>query len=229
MATDSEESLDIGQIMLLAVEKKLCDVNVSMPASIVSYDATKNIATVKPAFKTKFVDSDSAEDLPNIFNVPVIFPRMGNSHLVLPIKAGNTGMLVFQQRSIDGWISRGGTVDPQDKRKFALSDAVFVVGLHSQSEPLERKGATTSAELANDKGFIEVLPAGKFKISNGSLELFSLLVETLGEMVNEMTEQGEQDFTNTIFGPQQPVNFAKYTELKTKYEAIKEKLEELKG
>ena len=48
-------------------------------------------------------------------------------------------------------------------------------------------------------------------------------------MITEMNNQGNLDFTNTIFGPLQPINFANYQELKTDYEELKTKMETLKG
>ena len=228
MSTDSQETLSLPDVMKNAVEQRLASINTAMPGTIVSYDPALNLAQVQPSFKVKFKGEDEAQTMPIISNVPVSMPKTSKSHLLLPLAAGDEGMLIFSQRSIDGWISSGGELDPVDHRKFALSDAVFYPGLHSQGNVPERKGEPTSIEIANEKGFIEIQPSGKFKVSNGENELLSLLVEIMGEIIDEMTEQGENDFTNTIFGAQQPVNFAKYTLLKTKYTALNTKLKTLK-
>lgn len=229
--TDNQETLDLGQTIRLGIEKSLCDLNVAMPCKIVSYDPTKNLAVVQPAFKRKYKSENSAINLPTISNVPVVFPRMGDAQLTLPINKGDEGQLLFNQRSIDGWIDSGGEVDPLDSRKFALSDAVFFPGLHSQSKPLVRKGATTSAELrykdsyieikqdgnidivAKDAAFIELYNDGKFKIKNEDEELFTILSELL-EILGTTT-------TNTIFGPMRLNDHPAILLLKTRLDTLK--------
>ncbi len=216
------------EILKLSIEQRLCDLYTSMPGSIVSYEKDTGLATVRPLLRRKYKSDSDPIDLPLISNVPVCFPSMGKSRLRFPVTAGDEGEIRWQMRSIDLWLKTGGVVDPLDPRKFNISDATFCLGLRSQANISKLNGDETSTVLDNDKGFIEITPDGKFKITNGTVELFALIVETMGEMITEMTEQGENDFTNTIFGPLQPINFAKYTELKGKYEALKGKFDTLK-
>lgn len=56
--------------------------------------------------------------------------------LALPVAVGDTGLLIFSDRSLDVWLATGGIVDPGDDRRHALSDAVFVPGLRPFSSPL---------------------------------------------------------------------------------------------
>lgn len=217
------------QTLQSVIDAKLCELHTSMPAEIVSYDHAKNLAVVQPTLKRKYKGEDEAVELPNISNVPVAFQRMGPAHLRLPIKPGQTGHIIFNERSIDGWQVSGGKIDPQDPRKHSLSDAVFYPGLVPNNNPMESSAAQDSVELKLNGAYIEILTSGKFKVTNGTEELFDLLVQILGKMIEEMTEQGEVDTTNTIFGPQKPNNFAKYTLLKTAYEELKTKMETLKG
>jgi len=231
MATDSEESLPLSQIIKLGVEKALCDVNTAMPARVVSYNAGKNLAVVQPAFQRKYKSENSAINLPTISNVPVMFQRQGDAQLTFPVNAGDQGLLIFNQRSIDSWIDEGGEVDPQDSRKFALSDAVFLPGLHAQSSPLVRKGASTSTELRykdtfleikengnvilniKDQSFIEAYNDGKFKIRNSDEELFTILSELL-QILGTTT-------TNTIFGPMRLNDHPAILDLKTRLDTLK--------
>ena len=211
------------------IDAKVCEIHTSMPAEIVSYNYAKNLAVVQPTLKRKYKSEDEAVELPNISDVPVAFQRMGDGHLRLPIKAGQTGQIIFNERSIDGWLVSGGNIDPQDPRKHALIDAVFYPGLNPNNKVMESSAAQTSVELKLKDAYIEILESGKFKISNGTEELFDLIVTILEKIIEEMTEQGENDTTNTIFGAQQPNNFAKYTLLKVQYNLLKVKMESLKG
>ena len=227
MATDGEEQFELSQIIFQAIDKKLSDLSIHMPGKIVSYDSSKNLAIVQPAFKRKYKSEDFAIDLPNISNVPVIFPRMGDGHLVFPIKPGMEGQLIFQQRSIDKWLDSGGEVDPEDTRKFALSDCTFLIGLTSQVNPLERQGNPNNAEFRLGKGRLEISPEGKFKITNGTEELFDLVIQ-LQEKVIKMNEELVLATTNTTFGALQLNNFNKFSTLKTDIETIKGKTEKLR-
>ena len=69
--------------------------------------------------------------------VPVCFPGSGGWKVTFPISKGDTGLLIFCSRSIDRWLSEGGSVDPQDDRTHDLSDAVFVPGLTDFAHPID--------------------------------------------------------------------------------------------
>ena len=213
MGTDSQETFELSQIIFQAIEKKLCDVNIKMPGKISSYDDATNMAVVQPAFKRKYRDEDTPINLPTISNVPVIFPRMGDAHLVFPVKPGQEGELHFHQRSIDGWLETGGEVDPIDNRKFSLSDCTFHPGLTSKANPLKRKGSPSNVELAHGKAFIEMFASGKFKIGDGDEELFAL--------ISDLADECSKILTNTALGPQAPINAAAFTALKVKIDSLK--------
>lgn len=211
------------------VEKHLNEINVAMPGRIVSYNYAKNLAVVQPTLKRKYKNNESAIDLPVITNVPVAFQRMGKGHLRFPVNPGDTGQLVFNQRSIDAWLVSGGQVDPLDPRKFALSDGIFYPGTTPNNNPMASSAAQSSVELKLKNSYFEILDNGKFKITNSTEEAFDLLVQILGKMIEEMTQQGSVDTTNTIFGPLQPNNVGNYLALKADYETLKAKMETLKG
>ena len=211
------------------VNRHLCEVHTSLPCEIVSYDYGKNLASVKPTLKRKYKSEDNSVELPIISNVPIAFQRMGDGHLRIPINPGDTGQLIFNERSIDGWLVSGGTVDPQDPRKHSLSDAVFYPGLAPSNKPISSSAAPDSVELKLKDSYIEVLSSGKFKITDGTEELFDLLVQTLAEISKGFDELGNVHTTNTIFGPQKPVNFGNYTAIKALTDALKTKFESLKG
>lgn len=224
-----EQTPTLTEVIDGLVERHLYEMHTSLPVEIVSYDHGKNLATVQPVLKRKFKSEAASITLPVIANVPVAFPRMGDGHLRFPINTGDTGQLIINERSIDGWQVAGGIVDPQDTRKHALSDGVFYPGLAPDSKPMKSSAPDDSLELKQGESHIEITGAGKFKITDGTEELFDLLVQVLEKMIEEMTEQGTLDSTVTIFGPQQPINFAKYTLLKVAYEQLKTKIESLKG
>jgi hypothetical protein len=204
------------QVILDMIEKRLVDMHTAMPGEVISYDYDTNLATVRPMIKRKFKAMAEAVELPSITNVPVAFPRMGEGHLRFPVAAGHEGQIIFQERSIDKWVASGGAVDPEDSRKFHLSDAVFVPGLTSQSNPIKSKAKKTSLELKMNKGYIEITPGGKFKIANNEEELLTIMLDFL-ESVNAA-------FTETLLGPQPlvpPVQYQQWLQLIERIKKLK--------
>lgn len=111
----------------------------ALPGRVQSFDAAKQSADVEPLVH----DTWEAEDgenvtgpLPVIPSVPVCFPGSGGWRVTFPVAKGDTGLLIFCARSIDRWLSEGGSVDPQDARTHDLSDAVFLPGLVDFAHPI---------------------------------------------------------------------------------------------
>ena len=195
------------------IEAKLMEIHTSTPAKIVSYDYAKNLAVVQPLIKRKYKNEDSPIELPTISNVPVAFPRMGNAWVRFPVNVDDEGSIKIMERSIDKWLSSGGSVDPDDPRKFSLSDAVFMPGLNSQVNPMASTAAEDSLQLQLGTSFLEITTAGKFKVTDGTNELFDLLVELTTEIGAGVDAMGTPWNAGTI----------------AKFEAIKAKFELMKG
>jgi hypothetical protein len=128
----------ISDIFSRVFSRALNDIRISLPGIVESYDSTQQKVNVSPAIKeTRETETgEETEALPVITNVPVIFPGAGVFRLTFPISAGDTGLIVFSSRSLEDWLSLGGTVEPADKRRFSLTDAVFIPGLRPFSDPL---------------------------------------------------------------------------------------------
>jgi hypothetical protein len=71
----------------------------------------------------------SGESLPVITDVPVVFPGAGDYSVTFPIAKGDTVLLIFAEGSLDQWLTKGGEVDPQDDRRFSLTDAIAIPSL----------------------------------------------------------------------------------------------------
>lgn len=177
----------------LAIDRILLEVHTSMPGKIVSYDRSKQTATVQPALKVKYADQAEAQPLPEIQNVPVIFPSVAGGWMLLPMAAGDNVDLHFAERSIDQWFENGGVVDPMIPAKFQLTDCIATPGLNPSNAAIVPKGAATSIEIATAGGWIEITATGKFKITNGSVELLTVLDSILTHLIALST-------TNAVVG-----------------------------
>lgn len=135
------------------------------PGAIVAFDAGKVTATVQIGVQGQQLKPDGSVvpfDMPELQDVPVVFPRGGGATLTFPIKAGDECLIVFGCRSIDAWWQNGGIQAPSDSRTHDLSDAFVLVGPMSQANKITGI-STDKVQLRSDDGetLIELDPAGQ--------------------------------------------------------------------
>jgi hypothetical protein len=106
---------------------------VALPGRVEKYISATQTADIKPLLKRAVIDQDGGEDveeLPVIPNVPILFMRTSQFFLSLPLSVGDNVLLLFCDRSIDGYMGSTGAVDldPVDLRQHNISDAVAIPG-----------------------------------------------------------------------------------------------------
>ena len=153
----------------------------ALPGRVQTFDSTKQSADVEPLIHDTWEGEDGTNQtgpLPVIPSVPVCFPGSGGWKVTFPISKGDTGLLIFCARSIDRWLSEGGSVDPQDDRTHDLSDAIFVPGLRDFGNPIDpyKSERMTLGEVGGKQIHIT-----KFKTSIGTDEPASLEPAVLGD------------------------------------------------
>lgn len=121
----------INHVIRANIENALSEIHTSFPAKVIRYDEKTQQADFQPIIKRKFHD-DSSLKMPEIYNVPVIFPSGGGGLLSFPVNIGDTMLITCSERSIDGWLSSNSDdhIDPHDTRKFNISDSVAIPGLY---------------------------------------------------------------------------------------------------
>ena len=121
--------MDATQTELLeqAKENAMMDVRVSMPARIVSFDPATKTAQVEICLQM-VDDDDAAVDYPPLTDCPCLFTRGGGFHVVHPYSAGDSGLVLFSDRCLDGWFESGKSAPPMDFRVHSMSDAYFIGG-----------------------------------------------------------------------------------------------------
>jgi len=150
------------QSMQTVIESALSEINTSMPVTIVSYDPATNRAVVKPDLP-KRIASEESLPAPNIVEVPVVWTASGGgkSSLTMPLKSGDKGVIVVQQRSLEGWLS-GNNDMPDDPRQFDLSDSVFIPGC----QPTGITGDPNDVVLKFNKAQLRIQPDGTIILGN---------------------------------------------------------------
>lgn len=143
MTPDQTRSPSLVTVVRAKISERLEEVHVALPGRVESYDKDTQLVDVTPLVKKPARLEDGsivAEQLPVLAAVPVQFPSGGGMRIVLPLKQGDTGWIMFSEASLDAWRAQGGLVDPQDMRRFHLSDATFLPGLHAKDNPLTIEG-----------------------------------------------------------------------------------------
>jgi len=194
--------------MRSALDSRIIDLHTAMPAQIVSFNAAESTCSVKPSIKRKLADG-TVQELPVIQNVPICYPQGGGAIISFPLAVNDPVLLVFAERSLDIWWTKGGTVDPLDARKHNLSDAIAIPGC----APRPRASARVSTQylrMEMSNASIELQPSGKFKIQKiGGDEVLDLISQTLQAMSTASNAAGP------LF------NAATFAALKVKIDALK--------
>lgn len=144
----TRRSPNIAQVIQGALDEQASNMHTCMPGEVVEYDAATNTAQVKPLLGKSQFDEEGNElslPYPNMYTVPVVWPRSSGYVFRFPVEAGDTCLLVFAEADIENWQDTGKVSDPEDDRRFDLSDAVAFMGFFSK--PQEESTATDTGEI----------------------------------------------------------------------------------
>ncbi|MFA9271869.1 MAG: Gp138 family membrane-puncturing spike protein [Baekduiaceae bacterium] len=138
------------EILLDAIRGQLAQVNTALPGTVVSYDSSDQTASVRLGVKFRRRDPDTGEIVayspPIISGAPVAFPGAGAYSITWDLTAGDSVLVVFASRSLDEWASViAEQHEPQDVRRFDLTDAVVVPALRSPAAPIPAAGLAAGA------------------------------------------------------------------------------------
>lgn len=124
--------LDFIQALQGAMDVTLSEMNTVIPGVVESY--VNGRAQVRSSFPKSLANGQELS-APLISNVPVIFPSSSfggkKIRITFPVSAGDGVLLLFSQRSLEGWLS-GDMQSPDDPRMFDISDAIAIPGLSHQ-------------------------------------------------------------------------------------------------
>lgn len=202
----------LAQTILDTIEGRLTGLHTMLPGIVVAVDVAKGTCDVKPTLKRLRADG-TASDLPVIVNCPIAFYRAGAAAVYLPLAVGHSVEIRFCERSLDIWLTKGGTVDPKDARKHNLSDAVVYPGLYDFTQA--PSGADpANLVIVNGSSKITMTPDGKFKIG-ATEELFAILSDLIAKLKTVQVP--------TMLGPQGflPTDVAALDAIKTRLDGLK--------
>lgn len=109
-------------------QKIFSTLRVSMPGIIEEYDYKTRRSSVKIDMQELYEDG-SKLDYPVITNVPVIIACSGGASMIMPIKRGDSCLILFTDRDIDSWLLGASGQAPKAMRMHDINDAVVLMGL----------------------------------------------------------------------------------------------------
>ena len=166
-----EVTPSLSEVIRRYVEQRLCQVHTAIPGEVVDYDAGTRLATVQPTIKALY-ESAGPIARPPIPNVRVVMPGGNGMEVSLPLAAGDTGLIVFCERSLDEWMTQGGNVTPETTRKHDLMDAVFFPGLaHDRNVPSGGSATDLVVRATDNSVYVKITAAGEVQIKGSAVRL----------------------------------------------------------
>lgn len=219
------ETPPLDEVLRRAISVAIMKLRVHLPGQIVKIRGPQQV-DVQPLLQTRYTNGQVV-NLPVIQNVMVQMPFGKNYSIKLPIAVGDTGSLLFCDRSLDVWSQgTGAIVDPQDSRNHALQDAVFIPGL--VPFPNQLTDDSTDLIITAGKAVQKFQQGGTFVLSNGENELIDLL-DQITQQLKTLATTLSTDTVNTIFGPMQLNAFSTYQQIEQAVDELDQKLQTLKG
>ncbi len=160
------------------IESERRDMHTTLVGEVVSYDAKRQKATVKPRLKQKI--GDKTVEAPNLEEVPVQHPRAGGLILHKPLKKGDEVKLSFLSRSMDQSGDDGSAIDQHPGRMHDLSDAIATPTAYSKPKELPNLPADRM-HIGKEDGSagLQMKPDGTFDYVKDGDTLWTVIVDFL--------------------------------------------------
>lgn len=104
----------------------MMQLNCHQVGEIVSFDPTTQTAEVQ--IKMLKTYNGELKDYPVLIDCPCIILGGCKGRITFPISAGDSCLVLFNDRDIDNWFSGGQKMQPRTERKHNFSDAIALVG-----------------------------------------------------------------------------------------------------
>lgn len=174
-------SPSLADVITEGIDDRLRSLHTSEPGRILSFNPSTQTARVCPVILRSFLDDEGfivTEEAPDIFDVPVIFPRTRAGYITFPIEVGDHGLIIYPMRDIGQWRATGQLCDPGDHRVCSMSGAVFIPGLYPDANQL--------ASVSTENVVIGTLGASKIQMGSPSAADYIALSTKLDAVINAL-------------------------------------------
>lgn len=200
----SEETPDLLDVLELFGENLLNNIHTALPGRVESYDPATQRADVQPLVRRRVPVAGTDrrewahEDLPLIPSVRVLHPRAKTAFIHLPIKRGDTVLLVFCETGIGHWEAGDGSIsDAGDERRHHLAHAVAIPGFYPASNNIEginddnrdqiHVGFNGGARFSiNPNGDVQIETAGTITLAGAGAAQFMARADRVDAAIAEL-------------------------------------------
>lgn len=178
---------DLAALLDMTRQRIFADMNCHQVGIILNFNPAKCTASVQIAARR--VVGDQIVSYPPLIDCPVIMLCGATGGLTIPVIAGDTCLVLFNDRNIDTWYSSGNVAQPNTARMHDLSDGIVLVGVRSLANPIPDLSAS-AVELRNIAEGAKVSLDSLVGISNNATSLFDLLNKILDTIETWTTTTG---------------------------------------
>lgn len=122
---DPTNNESLAGTMQFAFSKLLQNINGMLPAQVLAYDRTANRVQVQLLIAMMTTNGDTV-GRPQLASIPVMVFGGGNFMLSFPLKPGDLGWVLANDRDISLFLQSYGENPPNTARTFSFSDGVFI-------------------------------------------------------------------------------------------------------
>lgn len=163
-ATQYGNEPTLATLMDLQKKNTMMQINCHQVGEIVSFNPDKQTAEVQ--IKMSLEINGEIKQYPLLIDCPCIILSGGEGALTMPISAGDSCLVLFNDRDIDNWYAGGQTMPPRTGRLHDFSDAIALVGLRNKKNQISGYFAQ-GTELKYGSSTIK-LENGKVTVTNGT-------------------------------------------------------------
>lgn len=154
----------LASILELHKDDVMYSLNCHQVGEIVSFDPSTQTAEVQ--IKMQRTVKGEIKDYPVLIDCPCVVLGGGEGRITFPISAGDSCLVIFNDKDIDNWYAGGQKMPPRSQRLHSFSDAFALVGIHNKLNQISDYLAD-GTELKYKGSSIKVQDS-KVIISNGS-------------------------------------------------------------
>lgn len=180
------EDVSEAEVITAAIDSRWLDLHKAGPARVESYDANANTVTVTPVLWRQIPTDDGdyvAEELPQIPDVKIAWPRAGGFGITLPIQKGDFVLLLFCDAPLGAWRQNGQPGDPGDPERHGMSGAVAIPGVFPDKQNLSGVSTTNMivGNLSTPSAQVE-LTSSEVHLGAGATSFIALADKVLTEL-----------------------------------------------
>lgn len=157
---------DLAALLQAQAENVFASLRCHALGTVVSFDEASQTATVRinaqavvynqrQSLNAPLQATPQIVDYPPLTDVPVFVLSGGGFAVTLPVAAGDTCLVCFNDRDFDAWFQSGASTPPNSGRMHSLSDGLALVGFRSRANPIAGLSSTEAA-LRNAAGDAKV-------------------------------------------------------------------------